>query len=379
MSQELVHVTVGYPRTPFMELLEASSLWNGCRFAVVPRYWGSAPFNLFTRVQILKSYLETGDVDMDQVLLFTDAYDILLAEDGGTMLEKFYATGAHIVFSAEPNFWPTTPDGREASKAKFDEIESPWRYVNGGCWIGYAWAAKMMLDDICAAVANHDYDPSWGANDQPILQDWYLRNRHNAVLRLALDTGPDLFLCLISHADEFIVDRSRVRSRRTGKPVSVLHANGNKENINILSRYWKLCGGAAGVARLHDLRVATIGDQILGYHAETRKLVPSHPRDPNLVVFLVKGDRHALILSPAHGLLTPDPVGHLGTGAPKIDIWEVATVRETLTTYHGTTLEIYCTDTAGQPVTLAPLPLPALMTPSFDDLLTLIDQYEKRL
>jgi hypothetical protein len=379
MAQELVHITVGYPRTPMMDVLEASSLWNGCRFVALPRHWGSAGFSLVTKVEILKSYLETGDVDMDSVILFTDAYDVLLAEHGSVMLEKFYATGTHIVFSAEPNFWPTAPDGREASRARFDEYDSTWRYLNSGCWIGYAWAAKLMLDDVHNSLINKNFEPAWGLNDQPLIQEYFLNNRHSKTCRLGFDTGPDLFCCLISHTDEFVIDRSRVRAKRTGRPISVLHANGNKENINILGRYWKLCGGAEGVARLHDLRVAVMDDKVMAYNAETRKLVPSHPLDPNLVVFLVKGDRHAIALSPAHGLMTFNGAGGLGTGATKIDIWEKLSVREVVTSYHETTLDTYCADSEGKPVTLAPLPLPALMTSSFDDLVTWVAQYEKRL
>ena len=49
-----------------------------------------------------------------------------------------------------------------------------------------------------------------------------------------------------------------------------------------------------------------------------------------------------------------------------------------MTSDHETTLDTYCADSEGKPVTLAPLPLPALMTSSFDDLVT-VAQDEKRL
>ncbi len=140
MSHELVHITVGYPRTPFMDLLKESSEWNGCRFVGLPQHWGSARFVMFAKETIVKAYLETGDIDMDSVVLFTDAYDILIVEHASTILEKFYATGADLIFAAESNFFPTTPDGRESAKAQFDACESTWRYLNGGGWIGYAWA-----------------------------------------------------------------------------------------------------------------------------------------------------------------------------------------------------------------------------------------------
>jgi hypothetical protein len=172
MSQELVHVTVGYPRNSFMDLLKESSHWNGCRFVGLPQHWGSARFSMFAKETMVKAWLDTGDIDMDSVVLFTDAYDVLIVEHGSAVLEKFYATGADLIFAAESNFFPTEPDGRDAAKAQFDTSESTWRYLNGRGWIGYAWAVKQMVDDISAWVASKNYDPSWENNDQPFLQEF---------------------------------------------------------------------------------------------------------------------------------------------------------------------------------------------------------------
>jgi len=333
---------------------------------------------MFAKEQMVKAWLDTGDIELDSVVLFTDAYDVLIVEHGSTILEKFHATGADLIFAAEPNFFPTVPDGRDAVKAQFDSCDSIWRYLNGGGWIGYAWAAKQMVDHISDWVASKNYDPSWHNNDQPFLQEYFLNNRDSKTCRVMLDTKPDFFCCLYSHIDEFVVHHSRVRIRKSGTPVSVLHANGVKGNLNILTRYWALCGGAAGVTRLHDLHVATIDGQPLAYDAERRKLVPSHTLDPALAVFLVKGDRHALAFT-SEGLLTFNPGGSLGRGATKVDIWEVVSTRDGVTTYHDSALETYCLADAAQNVKLTPLSLHTLLAPSFDDLMALIMRYESRL
>jgi hypothetical protein len=334
MTRELVHITVGYPPNSYMDLLRKSSEWNGCQFVGLPRHWGSARFDMFAKETMVKAFLEAGEIDMDSVVLFTDAYDVLIA--------------------------------------------STWRYLNGGGWIGYAWAVKQLVDDISAWVASKNYDPSWEGNDQPFLQEYYLNNRDSTSCRIRLDTAPDFFCCLISHIDEFVVHHSRVRARRSGKPISVLHANGNKGNLELLPRYWDLCGGSRGIPRLHDLRVATMGGQVLGYNAETYKLAPSHALDPELLVFLVKGDRHALALTAA-GLMTFNPSGDIGRGATKVDIWEVLGARDGITSYHGIPLQAYCQEQDGQEATLAPLSLLTLMSPAFDGVLELIARHESRL
>jgi hypothetical protein len=378
MTRELVHITVGYPPNAYMDLLRKSSEWNGCQFVGLPRHWGSARFDMFAKETMVKAYLEAGEIDMDSVVLFTDAYDVLIVEHASAILEKFYASGADLIFAAEPNFFPDAPDGRLESRAQFELNESPWRYLNGGGWIGYAWAVKYLVDDISAWVASKNYDPSWEGNDQPFLQEFYLKNRTASPLRVMLDTGPDFFCCLISHVHEFALHHARVRTVRSGKPISVLHANGNKGNLDILPRYWDLCGGSRGVPRLHDLRVASMSGQLLGYDAERYKLVPSHVLDPELLVFLVKGDRHALALT-SGGLMTLNPDGHIGRGATKVDIWEVLGARGGISSFHGNPLEAYCLEPDGAAVTLAPLPLQTLMSPAFDGLVELIARYESRL
>jgi hypothetical protein len=378
MTRELVHITVGYPSNSYMELLRKSSEWNGCQFVGLPRHWGSARFDMFAKETMVKSYLETGDIDLDSVVMFTDAYDVLIVEHASSILEKFYDSGADLIFAGEPNFFPDSPNGRVESKAQFDAIDSTWRYLNGGGWIGYGWAVKQMVDDIAAWVASKNYDPSWENNDQPFLQEYYLNNRASTSCRIKLDTAPDFFCCLISHIDEFVVHHSRVRARRSEKPISVLHANGNKGNLELLPRYWDLCGGRRGSPRLHDLRVATKGGQLLGYNAEHYKLVPSHALDPELLVFLVKGDRHALALT-AGGLMTLNPNGNMGRGATKVDIWEVLGARDAITSFHGLPLEAFCLEQEGPGVTLAPLSLLTLMSPAFDGLLEMIERHEDRL
>ena len=71
-------------------------------FLLFPRHWSAAkPFTLFEKFGILRNYLSTGEVSLNDIVLFTDAYDVMLSEHADVIVEKFLATGADIVFSGE--------------------------------------------------------------------------------------------------------------------------------------------------------------------------------------------------------------------------------------------------------------------------------------
>jgi hypothetical protein len=379
MAEELVHVTVGYPRGYLMDMLQRSSEWYGCRFVGLPKYFGGGPFNLLNKIFFVKSYIESGDVDMGAVVMFTDAYDVVIVEHASVILEKFHASGTDILFGAESFFYPATPDGREPVKAEFDRFDSKWRYLNSGGYIGYAWAVKKMVDDVSESYARKDHDPSWVANDQPFVQEFFVQNLHSTECRVGLDTGAEIFACLNQSGDDYIVAHSRVRHRTSGKATSVLHANGGKDFLSVMERYWMLTGGPQGRSRPHDLRVARADGHLLAFDPTKYKLVPSDPSDPSTVVFLVKGSRAVLALSAMHGFLTFNPHGGVEHGAPRINLWEMLTVRDTIRTFHGTTLAPYCAVPKDREILIEWPTLSFLSRPSFTDLLDLIEKWEYRI
>jgi len=378
MASGLVHITVGHPRRFLMDLLEECSHLMGCRFVAIPKHWSAAkPFSLFEKFAVLRSYLDSGEVGLDDIVLFTDAYDVLLAEHGDTIVEKFQATGADIVFSAESTFYPS--EGRDSIKQRFEVYDSKWRYLNSGGYIGYGWAVKALVDYCAHRLDTKDYELSTGPNDQPLVQEFYLAHRDSSSCRAYLDTAPEIFASLNTSFDDFVVSRSRVRVRKTGRTVSVLHANAGKQNLDSLVRFWALQSGAASAPGQFDLRIATIGDQVLGYSPEQRKLIPVDPLDPSAVVFAVKGNRHAVALSAAHGLLTFAEHGAVHAGAEIVNLWEVVKVRDDMRSYHNTDLGNYATIAEDATIGYTSPTLSLLLQPSFDALMKLMKDYAWKL
>ena len=374
MPSGLVHITVGHPRRFLMDLLEENSRLMGCCFVPLPRHWSAAkPFTLFEKFGILRNYLSTGEVSLNDIVLFTDAYDVMLSEHADVIVEKFLATGADIVFSGESAFYPS--EGRDSIRRQFEISDSKWRYLNSGGYIGYGWAVKKLVDYCAQRLEAGDYELSTGPNDQPIVQEFFLAHRETESCLAFLDTMPEIFACLNTSLDDFVVARSRVRGRRSGRTVSVLHANAGKANLEVLTNYWSLVCGATGTPGQHDLRIATANGQVLGYNAEQKKLVPVGLLDPSVMLLVVKGNRHAIALTAADGILTFTPQGTVHADSSVVNLWEILTVRQAVMSHHERPLESYCNVGDAEHVTCVPPTLFFLLSPSFEVLLDLMRQY----
>lgn len=75
----------------------------------------------------------------DDLLLFTDAFDVLFTAKPEHIVEQFLRSNASILFSAECGCWPHIMENK--GKACFDAYPpapqgSPYRYLNSGTWIG---------------------------------------------------------------------------------------------------------------------------------------------------------------------------------------------------------------------------------------------------
>jgi len=130
----------------------------------------------------LKAFLET--VADDEVVLFTDGYDVIFVASAEEILLKFRKFGKSIVFSAETNCWPD-PD----LSARYGQSHSTiYRYLNSGGFIGEAGAIKKMLhgpalaDDVRFPWSNQYY--------------WTLRYLHHADV-IGIDNGCEIF-CTMS-------------------------------------------------------------------------------------------------------------------------------------------------------------------------------------
>lgn len=163
-----------------------------------------------TKLLRMSEYLET--LDDDDIVMFVDAFDVLIIADKEVILSKFLDMNVPFVMSAEKNCFPFSHLASE-----YPETASPFKYINSGGFIGYVGTLKSWLTDL------KPFDLQKG--DQGQITIHYLLHRNDFVI----DTSCELFLSLYQvKAEEIAIDEHQrvVRCLTTGGEPCAIHANG---------------------------------------------------------------------------------------------------------------------------------------------------------
>jgi len=164
----------------------------------------------------------------EDVILFVDAFDVLLLDPPAAFLEKFariaHRTGARLVAAAEQN------PGFRASD--HPNQTHRWRYLNSGAMIGTSAAWRKLMRDPPPAMLPERY-----VGDQDWIIDVYLNTSALGGL-MRLDAECELFqvTCrvspVLSHGscppshDAVVVEGRGVKNVVTGTHPSLLHLPG---------------------------------------------------------------------------------------------------------------------------------------------------------
>jgi len=98
------------------------------------------PFiNFLQKLPVLEEALET--VDDDTIVLCMDAWDTLFNVPKPILIRRFMDMNTGLLMSAEKLYTYQFPQ----YKGSYDEINSSYRYVNAGTFMGYAEVIKWML------------------------------------------------------------------------------------------------------------------------------------------------------------------------------------------------------------------------------------------
>ena len=160
------------------------------------------------KINLMKEYLK--DVDDEDVVLFTDAYDVFYADDIETIHERFLDMQADCVFSAEAVCWPSeelAPNFPEA------EYKSPYKYLNSGTYIGKARTLKGIM--------NHDTIADDG-DDQLYIQKVFLE----AIYDIKLD-----YECYIFQTHDVAITKlgNQLSNKKMHTCPCIYHGNGGDE------------------------------------------------------------------------------------------------------------------------------------------------------
>ena len=91
------------------------------------------------KINLMKDYVK--DLHDDDIILFTDAYDVFYADDLNTITERFLEFNKEIVFSGELFCYP-----HEQLASEFPDAHTRFKYINSGTYIGRVGELKKLYN-----------------------------------------------------------------------------------------------------------------------------------------------------------------------------------------------------------------------------------------
>jgi hypothetical protein len=111
--------------------------------------------NFGIKLREVQTFVLGTHLNDDDIILFTDAYDIIYAGNQSEILERFLAFEKPIIFGAEKY---CNPKPSLSSQYKFKDTEFP--YLNSGMFIGYVHALRECISNYMYND-NHDDQLFW--------------------------------------------------------------------------------------------------------------------------------------------------------------------------------------------------------------------------
>ena len=205
--ERIIHVSCGWPKTKFMNLMEEISQSMGFETIFLPKKFDKKRIYTIDKIKLFFSLLNSGFIGEEEVVLFTDAYDAMPIVNMNELLYRFKSQDASIIVNAEFNCFPYSKNGkiyRDKEKKVFDEINSNFahRYLNSGCYLGYSYSIFEMNEWIFKNTSGKiDH-----AEDQQLMQDYYLDNfslkDERGRRKISLDCESNFFFCMNSIIDK---------------------------------------------------------------------------------------------------------------------------------------------------------------------------------
>lgn len=168
-------------------------------------------------------YSRIENMDDHEILVCTDAMDVLYVDYPESIKEKFLSFSADLVFAAEK--WYSHQAAR--LKYNFDNIPTPfdYKYLNSGTYIGYVHAIKAMIETVleytlfegaCTCMADK-------MCDQTLIGKYFCED----ISRIQLDYECQLFWCPSGEFESFFdlakIDNRQIINRTTQNRCSILH------------------------------------------------------------------------------------------------------------------------------------------------------------
>jgi len=173
--------------------------------------------NLKHKLYILKDYLDTQNPKT--LIICLDAYDTLINNTLNYAVSEFKKLNTKILISSEKLFtyqW-------NAFKDKFDIIDSPYKYVNSGTYIGCVEDLKQMLDEILELSITYETNI-----DQGLVGIWVYNNLNKPEI-VQLDVNCNLIWVTSGDQDALYNIENDIINPITKTKPFIIHSPGNED------------------------------------------------------------------------------------------------------------------------------------------------------
>lgn len=178
--------------------------------------------NNFYKMFRMYEYLDK--LPINDVVLFVDAFDVLILASGEEILNKFLEKKVPCIFSAERRLYPRDPV--KDLKIEYPEATSSFRYLNSGGYIGYVSFIKLMI----AEIIDNRYSIPFTRyrrlqSDQFHCHRYFVQNQR----QILLDTKTEIFLTLSDVEKKELIISPKERTvyiRETDSKPMIVHGNG---------------------------------------------------------------------------------------------------------------------------------------------------------
>ena len=165
--------------------------------------------NFGVKLREVSDFLKTPTLHDNDIVLFTDAYDVIYCGTQKEIIEKYLKMNKPIIFGAEKH---CNPDHGRASDYAFTDTEFP--YLNSGMFVGRVWALRKCI---------LEYKYNDNDDDQRF---WTTRFFENPEL-IGLDYTNELFLNTVDMNERFFfLDKDNYIVMYKGSNPMFVHVNG---------------------------------------------------------------------------------------------------------------------------------------------------------
>lgn len=182
--------------------------------------------NFGIKLREVHRYLQTPTLRPNDVILFTDAYDVALIGTQRDILQRYKQFHSPIVFGGEQYCHPDADRATQYTTTR----GTPFPYLNSGLFIGRVWALRKCME-------GYSYEDS--EDDQRFWTNVYFKHRS----LITIDTHAKLFLnCAGLEKKQILYNRFKQTLFYSGtdtRPL-LLHANGSDKSYlySVIGR-WK--------------------------------------------------------------------------------------------------------------------------------------------